>query len=91
MDGVIRAIGLVAAVTLPLWNLPLIARIERRKSSEDISLAWALGVLISLLAMFPSALRSSDIVFKAFSIVNLALFGAVVVQVLRYHHRASPR
>lgn len=87
MEGIIRTIGLVAAVALPLWNIPLIVRIERRKSAGDISLAWALGVLVCLLAMFPSALTSPDPIFKLFSVVNLFLFGAVVVQVLRYRSR----
>ena len=85
----VRWLGMVAAVMLPLWNIPLIARIERRKSSGDISAAWALGVLVCLLAMMPSALRSSDPVFKTFSLVNLGFFSAVVVQVLRYRNRSG--
>lgn len=80
----IQMIGLVAGVILPLWNIPLIIRIQRRKSSQDISLPWALGVFVCLLLMFPSALMSSDVVFKTFSIANIVLFTAVVVQVVRY-------
>ena len=81
---VLKFVGLVAGVILPLWNIPLIVRIQRRKSSQDISLSWALGVFVCLLLMFPSALLSSDVVFKVFSIVNIILFTAVVVQVVRY-------
>jgi len=85
----IQVIGLIAAVVLPLWNIPLIVRIGRRRSSDDISLPWALGVFICLLFMLPAALMSSDVVFKAFAVVNIVLFGAVVVQVVRY--RRPPR
>ncbi len=81
---VIQMIGLVAGIVLPLWNIPLILRIQQRKSSKDISLPWALGVLVCLLLMFPSAVMSSDIVFRVFSMVNIVLFSAVVVQVVRY-------
>lgn len=85
----IEQIGLIAAIVLPLCNIPLIARIERRKSSDDVSLWWAFGVLGCLLAMFPAALVSTDRVFKTFSVINLILFGAVVVQVARYHWRSE--
>jgi uncharacterized protein with PQ loop repeat len=76
--------GIIAAVILPFWNIPLIVRIEKRKSSQDISLFWAFGVLVCLVLMFPSALISNDIVFKIFSIVNIILFSLVVIQTLRY-------
>ncbi|MBL7130356.1 MAG: hypothetical protein ISS45_02985 [Candidatus Omnitrophica bacterium] len=80
----IETIGIIAAVILPFWNIPLIARIERRKSSKDISLFWVLGVWICLVFMFPAAIISDDIVFKVFSIVNIILFSLVVIQTLRY-------
>lgn len=80
----IQTIGLIAAAVMPLWNIPLIIRIARRRSSQDISLPWALGVLGCIYLMLPSALSSPDIIFRVFGIVNAVLFTAVVVQVLRY-------
>ncbi len=80
----IKIIGVIAAFILPFWNIPLIIRIGKRKSSQDISLVWAVGVWICFLFMFPSGLTSSDIVFKVFSIVNLILFTIVLIQILRY-------
>ncbi|MFH1622486.1 MAG: hypothetical protein ABIA97_05120 [Candidatus Omnitrophota bacterium] len=80
----IRIIGLIAAVVLPFWNIPLIVRIQKRKSSKDISLSWALGVWGCLILMFPAAIISGDIVFKVFNIVNIIFFSFVVVQTLRY-------
>lgn len=80
----IETIGMIAAIVLPFWNIPLILRIERRRSSDDISLLWAAGVFVCLLLMLPSGLTSADRVFKLFSIINIVFFGAVVVQVLRY-------
>ena len=80
----LQTLGLIAAVLMPLWNIPLIVRIGRRKSSRDISLAWTLGIFACILLMLPSAWISPDPVFKAFAVLNTALFGAVVVQVLRY-------
>ena len=80
----IETIGLIAAIALPLWNIPLIVRVAKRKSSADISLAWALGVLGCLIAMLPSGLQSPDPVFKVFTVVNLLLFSGVVIQIVRY-------
>ena len=84
MKPLLETIGLVAAVILPFWNIPLILRIRRRRSSADISLAWTMGVFLCLVLMLPAAFLSSDRVFKAFSAVNFVFFGAVVVYVMRY-------
>ena len=80
----IEQLGLIAAVVLPLWNIPLIVRISRRRSSKDVSLWWALGVLGCLVLMLPAGLSSTDLVFKTFSVVNLVFFSCVVIQVVRY-------
>lgn len=84
MMPMIEKIGFVAAVVLPLWNIPLIVKVGRRKSSKDLSLAWALGVWVCLVAMLPSGLLSADPVFRVFAVMNITLFSAVVIQVLRY-------
>ena len=80
----ITTAGLIAGVLLPLWNIPLVLRIGRRRSSADISLAWAVGVWACILLMLPAALVSSDVVFRIFSILNAVFFTAVVIQVFRY-------
>lgn len=80
----IETLGLIAAVALPLWNIPLIARIRQRRSSKDVSIWWAVGVWVCLLLMLPAGLRTHDAVFKTFTVANLVLFSAVVVYVLRY-------
>ena len=81
-------LGMVAAIILPLWNIPLIIRIWRRKSSQDLSVAWAFGVWGCLLAMLPSGLVSVDPVFRVFTISNVVLFSVVVALVIRYRHGA---
>ncbi|OGW77493.1 MAG: hypothetical protein A3C51_00505 [Omnitrophica bacterium RIFCSPHIGHO2_02_FULL_46_20] len=79
-----KTIALIAAIILPLWNIPLIVRIIKRRSSKDISIPWALGVWICFLLMSPEAFRSPDIVWRAFNVMNLILFTAVVSTVLIY-------
>ncbi len=83
--SLIERVGLAAAIVLPFWNIPLIVKIQRRRSSKDMSLSWTLGVWVCLLLMLPSGLASSDTVFKTFTIINIMLFSGVVVQVLRFH------
>ena len=80
----IETLGLIAAVVLPFWNIPLIIRIGRRRSSKDLSLWWTVGVFVCLLLMLPAGLTSTDLVFKVFSVVNIVLFGAVAIQVIRF-------
>ena len=77
-------IALIAAVVLPLFNIPLIMRVIQRKSSQDISLCWALGVWTCIVLMAPSAFRSQDIVWRTFNYFNVVLFTLVVIVTLRY-------
>jgi uncharacterized protein with PQ loop repeat len=80
----IEHIGQVAAIVMPLWNIPLIVKVVRRRSSEDISMSWVMGVWICALLMAPSGFVSRDMVFRSFNIVNLILFTGVVIAVWRY-------
>lgn len=79
-----QKVAFIAAIVLPLWNIPLIVRIVKRRSSRDISMYWALGVWTCFILMAPSAFISADPVWKAFNIANLILFSLVVVFVLTY-------
>ncbi len=79
-----KTIALIAALVLPLWNIPLIMRIIKRKSSRDISTYWVLGVWSCFVLMAPEGFRSIDPVWKAFNIVNLIVFTGVVIIVLMY-------
>lgn len=81
-----KTIALIAAIILPLWNIPLIVKVIKRRSSKDISISWVLGVWICFLLMAPEAFRSPDIVWRAFNIMNLILFTAVAIAVLVYRN-----
>jgi len=86
---IIDKVGLFAAMIVPVWNLPLVFRIYKRKSSEDISLYWVIGVWSCFVMMFPSGLRSEDFVWKMFNIVNLIFFSIVALFVVIYRKRKS--
>jgi uncharacterized protein with PQ loop repeat len=81
---ILDKVALVAAIVLPFFNIPLVLRIIQRKSSQDISLCWLLGVWTCMLLMAPSALRSPDVVWRTFNYFNILLFTSVVVVTLRY-------
>lgn len=87
MSDWIERIGVVSAVVMPLFNIPLILRIYQRKSSADISLSWALGIWVCILLMTPQAFRSHDAAFRAFGAVNLIFFSIVTFFVLKYRAR----
>jgi len=82
-----QEIALLAAIVLPVWNIPLIVRIVKRKSSEDISLYWVWGVWGCFVLMAPQAFISADLVWKVFNIVNLSVFTLVVIFVLAYRKK----
>jgi uncharacterized protein with PQ loop repeat len=84
----IQIFGIAGAVIMPLWNIPLILRIVKRRSSADISLWWAMGVWVCIILMAPAGFVSKDIVLKSFSIINLILFSCVALIVLIYRERA---
>jgi uncharacterized protein with PQ loop repeat len=79
-----KMVALVAAIILPFWDIPLIVRVIKRRSSDDISIPWALGVWTCFLLMAPEAFRSHDIVWRVFNIVNMVLFTIVLIVVLVY-------
>jgi len=80
----IYQIGTIASFLLPLFNIPLVLRIVKRKSSDDISIVWASGVWICILLMTPRTLTSSDLAFKLFGIMNIIFFTLVVFFTLKY-------
>jgi hypothetical protein len=80
----IKTLGMISAIGMPFFDIPLIVRIIRRKSSEDISLVWVVGIYVCILGMLPSSLVSSDPILVAYGIVNAVLFTAVVVVVFWY-------
>lgn len=81
--------GMIAAIVLPFFSLPLIIKVVQRKSSKDISMTWALGVFSCFLLMLPSALTSPDLIYKVFSIINIILFSGIVFVTLKYRHGES--
>ena len=82
----VQNIGIAAAVIMPLFNIPLIVKMIKRKSSCDISLSWVWGVWVCAVLMAPSGVTSKDIVWRCFNIVNLVLFTGVLVTVLKYRN-----
>ncbi len=91
MKDIIELVGTVSGVALPLFNIPLIARLLKRKSSQDMSLVWAVGVWVCIVLMTPQGLRSSDIAFRLYSIVNIIFFSIVVFLVLKYRSASKQR
>lgn len=84
MSDWIERIALISGIALPLFNIPLIVKIIQRKSSKDLSLTWALGVWVCIVLMTPQALRSNDMAFRIYGIVNIIFFSIVVIFVLKY-------
>ncbi len=82
-----KTISLIAAIILPFFNIPLIVKIIRRRSSADFSMGWLMGVWICTLIMAPSGFTSTDIVWRSYNIVNTILFTCVVITVLKYRKK----
>ena len=87
MDAWIERLGVISAVALPFFNIPLVLRLIKRKSSSDFSLSWAIGVWVCIALMTPQALRSQDAAFRAFGMLNLIFFSAVAFLILKYRRQ----
>ena len=83
-----RTISFWAAVILPLWDIPLMARVIKRKSSQDISLGWILGLWLSSVLMAPSAFIAGDKAAIGFNAVNVIMLTAVLIVVFKYRKGA---
>ena len=79
-----RTVGFWAAVILPLWDIPLIVRVIQRKSSQDISMIWAVGLWITSVLMSPSAFLSGDKTAIGFNIMNVIMLTGVLIVVIKY-------
>jgi len=84
----VETVGFWAAVMLPLFDIPLIVRIVRRRSSADISPVWAVGMWVTAVGMAPSAFISGDRTAIGFNIVNVVLLTAVLFAVVKYRRTA---
>lgn len=80
----IESIGIVSSAVVPFFNIPLILRIRKRKSADDLSMIWTLGVWISTILMLPAGLISASLAFQVFCVSNFALFSVVVAHVFWY-------
>src|SRR4051812_17006668 len=90
MERVFEWLGVIGAVAMPLFNVPLVLHIRRRGSSDDISLWWVWGVWSCIVLMFPSSLQTTNHVLRAFGLTNLIMFSCVVVVVMAYRKRIPP-
>ena len=79
-----KIIGFWAGVVLPLWDIPLILHILKRKSSKDISVMWAVGLWGTSVMMAPSAFLAKDLLAMGFNAVNVIMLTAVVIVVIKY-------
>ena len=79
-----KTIGLWAAVILPLWDIPLRVRVIQRKSSQDISMLWVVGLWTTSVLMAPSAFISKDILAMGFNTMNVIMLTGVLIVVTKY-------
>jgi len=80
----IQKVGIVAAIVMPFFNIPMILHLLKHKSSKEISITWIVGVWVCTALMTPRALQSADMAFRAFGIVNIFFFSIVTFLVLKY-------
>ena len=89
MGPYVKTIGFWAAGILPLWDIPLMVRVVKRKSSQDISLGWAFGIWISSVLMAPSAFISGDHLAMGFNTMNVIMLTGVLIVVFKYRKGKS--
>jgi uncharacterized protein with PQ loop repeat len=84
-----KTVGFWAGVMLPLWDIPLIVRVVKRKSSEDISLIWAVGLWITSVMMTPNAFITGDKLAMGFDTMNVLMVTVVMIVTIKYRKGAA--
>ena len=79
-----KTIGFWAGVILPLWDIPLMVRMYQRKSSQDISMVWAVGIWASAVLMTPSSFITGDKLAIGFNIMNVTMLTGVLIMTIKY-------
>lgn len=77
-------VGFWAGVLLPVFDIPLIWHIIKRKSSADISQVWIWGIWGCSVLMAPSAFISGDMNAIGFNVMNVIMLTAVLIAVVKY-------
>jgi hypothetical protein len=80
----LKTIGFWAGIIMPLWDIPLIVRVVQRRSAQDISKSWIVGLWITSVLMTPSAFIASDKMAIGFNVVNVTMLTAVLIVVIKY-------
>jgi uncharacterized protein with PQ loop repeat len=81
----IQTLAMFGGILMPFFNIPLIIRIVQRRSSQDISLLWVVGVWFCVMAMLPHSLQSPEPMLLVFGVVNALFFTRVLATVLCFH------
>ena len=68
---------------------PLMVRVIKRKSSQDISLVWIFGLWISSVLMAPSAFISGDKLAVGFNTMNVVMLTGVMAVTIKYRKGAA--
>ncbi len=79
--------ALITSIILPFFNIPLIYRISKRRSAEDVSAIWSIGVFVCFIIIEPYALLSGDIVFAVFNSLNIAFFIIINILIFRFRRK----
>lgn len=90
MSDWIEKAGIISGVALPLFNIPLIIKLIKRKSSADFSLTWVIGVWVCIVLMTPQALRSQDAAFRIYGVINIIFFSVVAFFIIKYRPKTKP-
>jgi len=83
----VQILGFFSSIALPFFNIPLMIRLVKRRSSEDLSLVWVLGVFFCLVGMLPAGFQSSDPIFRIFSFLNWFFFSGVTFLTLYFKRK----
>ncbi len=82
-----QILGFLGSLALPLFNIPLMIKLYRRKSSADLSLVWVIGVEVCIILMLPAGLESQDLIFRVFAVMNILFFTGVACLAFYYREK----
>ncbi len=80
----IKDLGTASSMVVPLFHIPLILKLYKKKSSQEWSVISVCGFWISTLGIQPWAMMTSDKALTILNSLSLLFISVEVVLVLRY-------
>lgn len=86
-----KELGYICSMIVPVFHIPLIMKLVRKKSSQEWSLLSVIGFWIATLGIQPWALMTDDRALTILNTLSLMFISVELVLVIKYRRNVPPK